>query len=137
MTCPNCGAELQPGATFCTNCGTAVPVNTCDAPAVMDDPGAGTGKVALILGIVSLALNCICACFFSCLGSLPGDICAIIAIIMGVMGMSKSKNAGFQNKSATIGLILGIVALVVAIVFIVLNAILGGVMGAAMSSSGY
>ena len=143
MRCTNCGTELQPGATFCTNCGAAVTANydyqqNAYAPAVpTEDPGKGKGTVAMVMGIIAIAMNATCGCIFSCLGSIPGFVCAAISIIMAIMAMNESKNAGFQNKKATIGLILSIVSVVVAIIFIILNGILGGAMSAFMADTGY
>jgi hypothetical protein len=135
--------EVEP-AEVCSACGaplteeTVAPVE--EAPAVevpTVDPGAQKGNIAMILGIVALALGALCSCLAACLGGALPFILAIVGIVMGTMAMKASKEAGFDNKKAKIGLILSIAAIVVIVIFIILNAILGGIIGASMAQSSY
>ena len=101
------------------------------APA--EDPGKTLGLVAMILGIVAIALCVICSCFglgiFAALPAIGGAVC-------GFLANKKSKEAGIKNKKASIGLILSIVAFVLAIIFYVLLLVLGGA-AAILSEMGY
>ena len=155
MICNHCNQSNPDGAAFCENCGaplTAAPVYNVDPQPVVPtptytapaadanvDPGKQQGTIALILGIVGLALGTICSCVFSCLGGFIPLVCAIIGVIMGKSAMNKAQAAGFENKNAKIGMILSIVAIVVIVIFIIGNAILGGVLAAsgAMEFSNY
>ena len=98
------------------------------------DPGAKKGKIAMILGIVALAMGTICSCTCACLGGILPMAAAIVGIVMGALAMKESKAAGFENKQAKIGLILSIVAIAIIVVFTILNSILGGVSSMLMSS---
>ena len=137
MTCPTCGAQLNEGLKFCTQCGTPLQVAeapVAEAPVVetpayeapayeapayeaapvyeapaATDPGAGLGKTSKILGIIGIVTSC---CGF-------GSVLAIVALILGIVGGKKSKGAGFENASAKTGLILGVVGIAIgAIVYI-------------------
>ena len=146
MICKFCGMDVEP-AEVCSACGaplteeTVAPVEEApiaetpaeevpaDVPAV--DPGAQKGTIALILGIAALALGALCSCLAACLGGILPFILAVVGIVMGSLAMKASKEAGFDNKKAKIGLILSIAAIVVIVFFIIINAVLGGIMGAA------
>ncbi|MFX4273384.1 hypothetical protein ACQBAR_01155 [Propionibacteriaceae bacterium Y1685] len=65
------------------------------------DPGAGMGKVGMILAIIP------CTWF--------------IGLILSIIANVQSKNAGFENKNAKIGIIVGIVWGVIAIVGNIIN----------------
>ena len=147
MICKVCGIEVESG-DVCPACGASLVEETvevlnideapADVPAV--DPGAQKGNIAMILGIVALALGALCSCLAACLGGALPFILAIVGIVMGTMAMKASKEAGFDNKKAKIGLILSIAAIVVIVIFIIINAIMGGIIGASMaqsSSGGY
>src|SRR5258707_8902372 len=41
MKCQVCQSELNPGSTFCTNCGTPVPSNQYGSPASPSSPNQG------------------------------------------------------------------------------------------------
>lgn len=153
MFCKNCGNEVQEG-NFCTNCGTkAEAVNTTEtivqkvdavestpavesAPVVNNntntnnatpaqDPGDKQGNIALILGIIALALGSLCSCLFACLGGIAPLGCGIAGVIIGLKAMNASKAAGFKNNKALVGLILSIVAIVIIAIFIIINAVAG------------
>jgi|GEM_PF-1964913 len=126
--CEKCGFGLQDGATFCTNCGTAVPQQPAPpqeaapqqpyqtyqqpyqqpvapqqpayyqqpAPALYpSDPEAEKSATAcFVLGLLSFLLSC------------TGPI----ALILGIIGLTKFKKGKTSSKStlATVGLVLGI-----------------------------
>lgn len=176
MICPTCGAQLNDGLKFCTQCGT--PLQVAEAPVVetpvvetpvyeapayeapayeapvqetpvyeaapvyeaptyesapayeapaANDPGAGLGKTSKILGIIGIVTSC---CGF-------GSILAIVALILGIIGGKKSKEAGFENASAKTGLILGIVGIVIAVLVWVAGFAIGIIGGLAESSMYY
>ncbi len=102
---------------------TVQPEFVPDANAV--DPGKGLNIASLVLGIVSLVLSGPCSCC-GCLGGIVPSITAILGIILGAVGMKKSKEAGFQNKKGMVGLILSIVALVLTLLTGVIFLIIGG-----------
>ena len=122
MICSNCGNEFYEGSV-CPVCGQAV--EEIAPETVTTDPGKTLGIIALVLGIVSLVLGTVCNCFFGCLGGLVPAAIAIAGIVCGALGMKKSKEAGFSNKLALVGLILSIATFVVAFVIFIINAILG------------
>jgi len=63
--------------------------------------GGGFGVAAMVLGVVGLPLS-----FFFCVyGGLPGVICAVLAIVFGVIGMTGQSGRGL----AVAGLVLGVV----------------------------
>ena len=133
MICKICGQMIADDATFCPICGAAVetqPVSfevTEETPA--SDPGKTLGLIAMIIGIVAAALSCVCMC--SCLGMTVPPLFAIAALVLGFIGMKKSKSAGFKNAFALVGLITGGAALgITAIyyfVYIICYVIIGGV----------
>lgn len=89
------------------------------------DPGKGMGTAALVLGIVSLSVGILCSCLFACLGGFIPLVCGILGIVFGVKASNTSKAAGFENKSAKVGLILSIIGIVMIVIFIIANAIIG------------
>ena len=140
MICKVCNTDNAPGTMYCENCGATLEQETVvtesynsDVPAT--DPGKTLNIISLISGIASVALSFVCTCF-SCGGILPSAL-GVLAIILGAIGMGKSKNAGFNNKMGMIGLILGIATIVVVVIFIIVNAVAGGILGAAGSANTY
>ena len=150
MICKVCNTDNAPGTMYCENCGATLEQETVvtesynsDVPAT--DPGKTLSLVSLILGIAALniislisgiasvALSFVCTCF-SCGGILPSAL-GVLAIILGAIGMGKSKNAGFNNKMGMIGLILGIAGVVLVAVISIVFAVIGGV-GAIMGEAG-
>ena len=99
------------------------PPHAAPAPAKVTVPGKGLGIAALILSVLSILLgflaSCGCYCFtygmFGMVGSIPFMITAIVAIILGAVGLKKAKAADMKNPLALTGLILGIVALILMI----------------------
>ena len=140
MNCPFCNAEISAEDKICPTCGAPVNEETAEVaeapvaetPAV--DPGKKLGLIAMIVGIAGLALGAILSCACACLGAVLPALAAVAAIVLGVLAMKKSKDAGFSNKQALVGIITGGAAIVVIIVFIILNAVLGGAMGLIMQN---
>ncbi|MCS0498381.1 DUF4190 domain-containing protein [Protaetiibacter mangrovi] len=85
--------------------------NLQQAPAGTDYPGKTLGIVGLVL------------VFFT----------GIIGLILSAVALSQSKNAGFQNTPAKVGVILGIVFLALGIVFTIIYIVII----AAAVNSGY
>ncbi len=146
MVCKNCGMENAEDFAFCAGCGaaltaddaapeaTTVPEYTYEADAFEDttpatDPGKVFGIIALICGIVAVLVCLGCTCVCGCLGSLPGILCGVAAIVLGVIGMNKSKAAGYKNTLGVVGMILGIVGLAVFLLCTIVNMVIGGVSG--------
>ncbi len=86
---------------------------------VNQDSGKGMMVAALVLGIWSIVGLCI-----PYLG-ITAPIGAIIAIILGVMGKKKAKNAGAPAGMGTAGLVLGIVGLAIFIALIIIVVAVG------------
>ena len=138
MICKVCNTDNAPGTMYCENCGATLDQETVvtesynsDVPAT--DPGKTLNIISLISGIASVVLSFVCTCI-SCGGILPSAL-GVLAIILGAIGMSKSKNAGFSNKMGMIGLILGIAGVVLVAVISIVFAVIGGV-GAIMGEAG-
>ncbi|MBR4286910.1 MAG: zinc-ribbon domain-containing protein [Clostridia bacterium] len=91
------------------------------------DPGAGLGKVSKILGIIGLVLMC----------GWAGAPLSITALILGCIGLSKSKSAGFENKSAKTGRTLGIIGVVLIPVVYIVSFAIGIALGAFESGTSY
>ena len=126
MYCNKCGNNVADGLAYCDVCGAELNADSY-ADEVLDvspatDPGKTLGIVALILGIVALLTSFVCTglcTFFIPLG------CAIAGIIVAVIGMKKSKQAGFKNTLALIGMILSIAGLVIFPISIIIGSIIG------------
>ena len=133
MFCPNCGAQNADNAPFCANCGSRfeqqapaapvynpapgyAPVAPGYTPAPVVNPGKGMGIGALVLGILSLVLWC----FWYI--SIP---CSLIGVILGGVGMKKSKDAGMNNGMAVAGLVCSVVSLAFWVLIFVYAAIIG------------
>lgn len=151
MICNSCNAENKDGALFCENCGAAleqaapvaeVPANEPVAPVEVTpvaDPGKTLNLIALILGIATLVIGAICPCSCPYVGWLAYVLVPLMgaaSIILGVIGMKKSKEAGLDGKQGKIGMILGIAGIAVLVVMGIISlvsgvavGILGGVMG--------
>ena len=150
MICNSCNAENKEGSLFCENCGAALeaaapvaevpanePVAPVEAPVEVvpvSDPGKTLSLVSLILGIASLLFGTICSCVFSCFGGIVPMLLGIAAIVLGILGMNKSKAAGFKNSMGLIGMILGIVTVAIVVIFILVNTIIGAIGGIASST---
>lgn len=133
MKCNICGAELAADATFCEACGAAVTPATTEAlegdllDAPQKNPGKVLGILSFIFSLVSLVagLALSCCCFFTCayfgpiIGIAVGLIFAIAGIILGAIGLKKSKSAGFKNGLALAGLIISCVFIVLQILLII------------------
>ena len=121
MVCEHCGAEIQPGASFCMNCGAPVSAgnrNLAPVPApapapapMLSTPSGVTASNVLTWGILSLAF----ACTF---------ILSFLGIIFGVTGKKKAEEYqacfGTVSGQANTGRILSRVGFIVGIVMTVL-----------------
>lgn len=105
----------------------AEPYGYTGAEVPASDPGAGLGKVSKILGIIGLVLMC----------GWAGAPLSITALILGCIGLNKSKNAGFENKSAKTGRTLGIIGVVLIPVVYIVSFAIGIALGAFESGTSY
>ncbi len=64
----------------------------------------GKANTAMILGIVAIAVSCLCCCIFP-----VGLVLGVLAIVFAV----RSKNGASMTGKATAGMILGILAIVI------------------------
>ncbi len=148
MICPTCGAQLNDGLKFCTQCGT--PLQVAEAP-VVETPVVETPvyeapvqetPVYEAAPVYEAPTYESAPAYEAPAATDPGaglgktskilgiigivtsccgfgSILAIVALILGIIGGKKSKGAGFENASAKTGLILGIVGIAIgAIVYI-------------------
>ncbi len=149
MYCQNCGNEYFENG-ICTVCGQPAPVNTEEqnyygeeqfdadnAPAETPDAGKGLGIGSLACGLFSFIGGSVCTCLASMLGGFLPAIAAVVAIVLGIIAITKSKASGNKNVLGIIGIVLGALSVGVIIVLIIVNMIAGGIMGAAMASGGY
>ncbi len=86
---------------------------------INQNPGKGMMVAALVLGIWSIVGLCI-----PYLG-VTAPIGGIIAIILGVIGRKKAKNASQPTGMGTAGLILGIVGLAIFITLVIIVVAIG------------
>ena len=122
MTCKNCGMEQEEGVAFCTSCGAPMTAEVPVPQKPAEDPGKTMGLVSLIVGIASIVLGNFAA--------------SVVGIILSSLAQKKSAAAGYQNKSAKIGLILSIVGIVVGIAAFIFGFALG-LFGGLMESAYY
>ena len=149
MFCPNCGNSCPDNVNNCPTCGHAFQVQQApqqpygygqpqqpygqapygqQAPYGYNAPAQPKStKPVLILGIVALVINATLGCLCSCLGALPGIVCAIISIDMGAKA-KKDLAPGVEDKNIKTGMLLSYIALGLAVLFMILNAVLGGVL---------
>jgi hypothetical protein len=93
------------------------------------DPGKLLNLISLICGAVGLVFSALCTCLGGCLGGFIPALVGVAAIVTGVLGMKKSKAAGFKNTKALVGVILSGVGLASIVLFVLINAIIGGLNG--------
>ena len=128
MFCKNCGSMVNPGMSFCSNCGTPVPTEAAAPVAAPEYNYAPTNYAPnyapvaapnntpiLVFGILALAFAC--TFYFSFLG-----------IIFGAINNGKVKTylsqGGVIAGKAKVGRILGKVGFILGIVFTVLVVII-------------
>ncbi len=95
------------------------------------NPGKGLSIAGMVLGIVSLAVLCIPYVNFLSL------ICAIVGLILSIMGKKKSKAANAPTGMATAGIVLSIIALAIAIIVVLIVGLLIGVVFATANEIQY
>ena len=122
MICKACNAENAPDSAFCAKCGASLtdpnPNPATAATSLPVDPGKTMNLVSMILGIAALSLSAMAPC--SCGQIEVSDYVfvfglSIASIILGIMGINKSKAASFNGKQGKIGIILSVLASVILI----------------------
>jgi len=71
------------------------------------NPGKGLSIAGMVLGIVAVVVSCI---FYV---SIP---CAVVGLILSIMGKKKSKAANAPTGAATAGIVLSIIGLVLGVI---------------------
>lgn len=129
MICPNCNNQISDGLNFCNQCGAALNPQVQPqvqpqaqpqvqpqvqpqyqvqyVPVAPNVPGKGLGITSMVLGIVSLALFCVWYI------AIP---CAIVAVILGAIGLNQSKSAGLKNGMAVAGIVCSVIAIAIVII---------------------
>lgn len=117
----------------------AAPAEEATAEVPASDPGKLLNLISLICGAVGLVFSSLCTCLGGCLGGFIPMLIGVAAIVTGLLGMNKSKAAGFKNTLGLIGLILGIASVAAFILFIVGSFLLSllGYAGGANASAIY
>lgn len=124
--CPFCGTENSAESKFCVKCGasiigaetsTIIRTNSIVSQANGEtndfDKTSSLNKVAMILGIVSVASMIVCCCgLFGFLSIIPG----VLAIIFSSIYMHKHNSS---DGKAIAGLILGIIGVLISITLMV------------------
>lgn len=155
MKCTFCGAELNDGAMFCTECGKGIntdPAENMDAPVkAKKKAGTGLGIFSLLLGLFALVFPVLAIpgfLFGFIVGGNPiiigiiylivivvnvlGIVFGLLSLILAIVGMKKAKKAGCKNIAAVLGLIVALASVAlwaVAIVLVVLAFIVQMVAG--------
>lgn len=131
MYCTKCGHPNDDNTSFCTNCGAplgeektvAQDFNQPQQPVQPQQPmpqptgsipGRGLGIASMVLGIISLV--------FFCTIYLPIP-CAIVGIILGIVGRNQAKASGAPTGMATAGIICSSISLGLALITIILGAV--------------
>ena len=138
MICKSCGYENAEGSVFCANCGASMEAPVAEV--VADQPYVETpvvaekkkaepmGIIAMILGILGLLGSTFCSCLCGCLGGSPALIMCIAGVVLGIIGLNKSKKQGEKNTMALVGIILSGVGILLFIIF----ALVGGAISTAI-----
>ena len=145
MVCKICGANNTDDAKFCANCGevfenvAAEQAETSfeydpnvasvepdfNTTTVVTDPGKTFGLISMIIGIVSAVLGVACTCALGCIGGTFPALVGVAGFVLGIIGMNKSKQAGFKNKNALIGIILSGVGIGAILIITIINFAIG------------
>ena len=89
-------------------------------PAPGSYPGKGMSVAAMVLGILGMVIGWIPG--LNWLG-LP---CAIVALVLGIIGRKKAKEVGAPTCMATAGVVLGIISLTVVVLAILCVIVFAG-----------
>lgn len=104
MECQNCKQEVEPGATFCGNCGHYLGASHPHVQAyAMAAPAESTAETKAVLSVLLGAAGLVGAVFMAFLGLAIG----LAGIIMGTLSRS-----GRQKTMSTTGIVLSSVAVV-------------------------
>ena len=87
-------------------------------------PGKGLGIAGMVLGIVSLVLWCYVYI---------GIPCAIVGVILSIIGMKKAKDVGMKNGMAVAGLVCSIIALAILVIIMIIGLMAASAVGGAIS----
>ncbi|MBR5515813.1 MAG: zinc ribbon domain-containing protein [Clostridia bacterium] len=154
MICKYCGYENGDDVAFCGNCGAILTENnssdinddaTCANNATYynikpeEDPGKSQGVISFVLGLVSIVLSGTCGVCAGCYGIVflaVFFVASIIGIVMGKKGLKLSKEQGFNNSLATLGIVLCIISIVLIIATTVFWLIYTLVAGGAVLTAG-
>ena len=114
MNCPNCGAEIPEGITFCSSCGTSVQAQPSVQPAYdmgsapyQATPGVAPKKsapIGAIIGIAVALVAIVCVVFFVFLkgGNYNGKYKLIEMTYMGKTFNEEDISAAGQSMTLTI-----------------------------------
>lgn len=101
MFCNNCGAQNDPGASFCTECGSSlnvIPTTPENNHTVNNSQPAQPANGLAIAGMVCGIVSCLC----------------IVPIVTGVLGIifgCVAKSKGNKSGMATAGIVCGSIGL--------------------------
>ena len=107
--CANCGTELAPGAVVCSKCGMAVGVQIVSNGACRQ-PNQASGQYGTmsILGMIFGIVSVVLMCVGGAVMGIPAIICSAIAI----------KNQEQGRGMAVAGLITGIISVAITLIFL-------------------
>ena len=82
------------------------------------------GVLALVFGLISFLTGAICTCPFSIAGGFLPLVVAVLGIVFGFLGISKSKKAGCKNVLGVIAIILSALSAVSILLLVIANVVL-------------
>ena len=88
------------------------------------NPGTLFGVLALVFGLISFLTGAICTCPFSIAGGFLPLVVAVLGIVFGFLGISKSKKAGCKNVLGVIAIILSALSAVSILLLVIANVVL-------------
>ena len=143
MKCNACGAELANNATVCDACGASVtPIEEALEGEVLTNvpqknPGKTLGIASFILALSSVVLPilldscCTCASLFlpflvfgAIIPGLIRSIGPVVGLILGIIGLKKSKAAGYKNGLALAGVIISAILIGLTVLGIIIGVVL-------------
>jgi len=104
------------------------------APAYGVPATNGMATAALVLGIVALVLALLT--FIPIAGPFffgwAGFICAVLAIVLGIVGLNRAKKNGVGRSKALLGLIFGIASVVLGVIALIVSIAITASLGGAI-----